>query len=576
MGNLIELNDVFKRPTNDLDKQIPPEETVRRFRKKLAGIDLDLLEETVRIDNGRLDIPVYFSVCGKDAMSMMGTEKQMGKGGTEAQAEASAVMELVERFSLFSFMNNPDSFILKEYREIRDRAMSLESLAISVQDENSADIDSLRKIFETLPQRWCMSYDLSRKKDVLVPFDWFYSINQFNGSSAGNCKEEAILQGLCEVIERHVSCLVSRKRLKVPLIDPDSVTNPLARELIGKFRRANIRLYLHDLSLGMNIPTVSALAYDPVTFPDKSEIVWTAGTCTDPEKALVRALTEVAQLGGDFNTGSKYVASGLPKLRDIGEADFLINDNPVISIDTLPEISDQNIRTEIENCILSLEKQSMNVMVVDVTNSQLELPAFYVIVPGAHFRERAENASLAMFIARLVCDTQPPLFATERLKEMERLVGARYYTRFYLGLSCLSLARLSDAEKYLRDAVDLGPCAQDIPLVYSYLGSCLKDLGRYRDAIKVLEKAMEYDDERTDIYNLMGFCFFREKEYEKAIACFKRVIDIDPSSAIDYANIASNYRKLGRIEEAIQYYKLALELDPSIDFARENLKELNR
>jgi len=576
MSDHIKLNDVFKRSTNDLDKQIPPEETVERFRKRLAGIDMDILEETVRIDNGRLDIPVYFSVCGRDAVNIMGTKKQMGKGGTEAQAEASAVMELVERFSLFSFMNNPDSFIFREYREIRDDALSFDYLAISVQDEQSPDVDRLRTIFETLPQRWCRSYNLSKKKDVLIPFDWFYSINQFNGSSAGNCKEEAILQGLCEAIERHVSCIVSRKKLQVPLIDPDSVTNPLAMELIEKFRDAGIRLYLHDLSMDMNIPTVSALAYDPVTFPDKSEIVWTAGTCTDPEKALIRALTEVAQLGGDFNTGSKYVASGLPKFREIGEMDFLTKNNPVVSIDSLPNISDQNIRIEIENCIAALEKKSMDVMVIDVSNSQLKLPAFYVVVPGAQFRERAETASLAMFIAKLISETQPPLSAIEHLKEMERLVGARYYTRFFLGLSYISLAKFSDAERYLKDAIDLEPSTQDIPLVYSYLGICLKGLGRYRDAIKVLEKAIEYDDERTDIYNLMGFCFFKEKEYEKAIACFKKVIEIDPSSAIDYANIASNYRELDRIEEAIQYYKLALELDPSIDFARENLKKLSR
>ncbi|PIV99543.1 MAG: hypothetical protein COW41_07620, partial [Deltaproteobacteria bacterium CG17_big_fil_post_rev_8_21_14_2_50_51_6] len=49
-------------------------------------------------------------------------------------------------------------------------------------------------------------------------------MNEFNGSSAGNCAEEAISQGICEVVERHVSSLVSRGRLKTPAIDLDSVT----------------------------------------------------------------------------------------------------------------------------------------------------------------------------------------------------------------------------------------------------------------------------------------------------------------------------------------------------------------
>ena len=94
MSYRIILKDVYKGYTLDLDKMVTPQETIRRFREKLKTMDLDILEETVRIDNGHLDIPVYFSVCGRDAEAIIGTKKQMGKGGTPQQAEASAVMEL--------------------------------------------------------------------------------------------------------------------------------------------------------------------------------------------------------------------------------------------------------------------------------------------------------------------------------------------------------------------------------------------------------------------------------------------------------------------------------------------------
>ena len=47
--------------TFDQDKILPPEETVRRFKEKLKKVDLDILKRTIRIDNGRLDIPIYFS-----------------------------------------------------------------------------------------------------------------------------------------------------------------------------------------------------------------------------------------------------------------------------------------------------------------------------------------------------------------------------------------------------------------------------------------------------------------------------------------------------------------------------------
>ena len=36
---------------------------------------------------------------------------------------------------------------------------------------------------------------------------------------------------------------------------------------------------------------MAALAYDPATFPESSEIVFAAGTTTDPVKSLIRALT---------------------------------------------------------------------------------------------------------------------------------------------------------------------------------------------------------------------------------------------------------------------------------------------
>ncbi len=67
MNHKVILKDAFKRYTHDQDKILTPEETVRRFKGKLKEVNLDILEQTIRIDNGRLDIPIYFSVCGKDA-----------------------------------------------------------------------------------------------------------------------------------------------------------------------------------------------------------------------------------------------------------------------------------------------------------------------------------------------------------------------------------------------------------------------------------------------------------------------------------------------------------------------------
>ena len=446
-------------------------------------------------------------------------------------------------------------------------------IARSVHD-NSDDLEISRKIFENIPLKWTHAFNLTRDQEVAIPFNWFFTINEFNGPSAGNCVEEAISQGICEIVERHVSSIISRNRLNVPAINADSAIDPMVVEMIQKYRNNGIKFFISDFSLDMGIPSVGVLAYDPLNFPAKSEIVWTAGTTPHPEKALSRALTELAQLAGDFNTGSNYVASGLPKFTKIEEADFIIRPGKEIDINTLSDISNENIKIEVQNLISALSKKSMEVIVVNTMNPFLEIPAFYTIIPGAHFRERALGTSVGMFSAKIITENKSPNLAINELKNIEKMLSGKYYIQFYLGSCHLALNDPESALSYFNRALELDPKEQDIPSIYSYMGVCLKEMGEYRRALAVLKNAEKYDKERTDIYNLMGFSYFKLKEHEKAIACFKKVLQIDPGSAIDYANIASNYRDMGQKGKAIQYYEMALAMNPEIEFARENLARL--
>ena len=536
MNYTVTLNDAYKKFTKDQDKILKPEETVKRFKEKLKTLKLDILKSAIRIDNGRLDIPVFFSTCGKDAAAVTGTKKQMGKGGTPQQAEASALMELAERFSFFSFAKNPENFFTDLYPNVKDRAISFELIAQSVHDE-SEDLPVARKIFESLPLKWTWGYNLSREREVLIPFDWFYAINEFNGPSAGNCVEEALIQGICEIVERHTSSVVSHKKLKVAAIRPESVTDPLVNEMFQKYKKAGVNLYLSDFSLDTGIPTVGAMAYDPSTFPALSEIVWTAGTTPDPQKALM-------------NPGSQ------------------------VDISDLPDLSSDNLKTEILNCLSALDNINMQVLVIDTMHHQLQVPAFYTIIPGAHFRERSLGTSVGMFTAKHIYENQPTSDAIRQLKSMDDALSGKYYINFYLGACHLSIQKPESAMAYFRRALTLDPTEQDIPSIHSYLGVALKDMGEYRQALGVLQQGAQLDHERTDIYNLMGFCHFKLQEHEEAIDNFKKVIALDPSSAIDYANIGANYRQMGEKEKAIRYYQMALTLDDSIEFARQGLDEL--
>jgi ribosomal protein S12 methylthiotransferase accessory factor len=573
MTYTIELQDAVKGYTYDQDKIMSPQKTVAWFKKQAAATRLDILSRTRRIDNGRLDIPVFFSECGVDARQVIGTSKQMGKGGTPAQSEASAVMELAERFSFFSFVNQKDHFFSAPAKELGEKALSFDRIIRSVHD-NEADAFRVKPIFDRLNLQWTKGYNLTLGREVLIPFNWFYMINEFNGPCAGNCNEEALSQGICELVERHTSSLVSHGNLDVPGICTDTFTDPLVVQMLEKYRNCGIQVHASDFSLDTGICTIAVLAWDPATFPEKSEIVWTAGTSPDPQKAMSRALTEVAQLAGDFNSGANYVASGLPKFTRIDDAAFITHPKTMVSLADLPDLSDPNIRVEVENLTAALAGKDLPVLAINTRHPDLDIPAFYTIIPGAHFRERAVSASVGMFSARLITETLDPIQALDRLEALEQALPDKYYTSFYKGLVYNAIGDHQTALQEFETAMNREPARLNLPDICSHMGACLKDLGQYDTAVETCSKGLAIDDQRPDLLNTMGVCHFLQKNHHTAITCFEQALEVDPSQAINYANIGSNYRELGETALAIKFYEMALEIDPTIEFARDNIQKL--
>ena len=573
----IRFRDCLKTFTVDQDKAISPEETLKTFYARVESLDLKILNEVRRIDNGRLDIPVFFSVCGDDALALTGTKKQMGKGASPIQAEASACMELAERFSFFSFKNNSGNFLSGDYKTM-DRAgyplLDLHYLLASVHDTHSS-VELLAQLLDNIPMQWTWGTNVTTGEDVLIPFSWFFAINEFNGPSAGNTYEEAALQGICEIVERHVCSVVNNTKSITPKIDPDSLRDAVAIELVGKFRKNNIELYLNDFTLDTGICTVAALAIDRSTFPGKSEIVYTAGTTPDPEKALIRAITEVAQLAGDFNTDANYIASGLPKPLAMEDVEYLTDSPETITIDEMADLSHNNIKIEVHNCLAALKNIGMDVLMIDVTHDGLNIPALYTIVPGAHFRERSMINDVGLFSAKLLVELVSDSDLLEKkLEQMENLLPQAYYLEFYRGRNFSDMGFPESGLEHFKRALAMRPETEDLPYIYSYMGSCLKELGRYEEAVEILYRGLEEDEERSDLHNTLGVCFFKMQEYEKAIIHFQRAVDLNPASAIDYANLGVNYNKIGKKDSAVEFLSLALTLDPGLDFARGLLAEL--
>lgn len=570
---LITLHSCPKGYTLDQDKACSPEQTVARFHARLKVSGLDILQDIQRVDNGRLDIPVYFSVCGPEARRVIGNKKQMGKGSSPEQSRASACMELAERFSFFSFLQDPANFLVGDYQHMESQGYPLlpvETLLASVHDSSHPPL-LLRRMLQDLPLKWVWARRLSDGSPWLVPFSWFYAINEFNGPAAGNTTEEAVLQGICEVVERHVCAVVSREELRVPEIDLDSIKETVAAGLVEKFRANGIRLHLYDFSLDTGIPTVAALAWDPATFPDTSEIVFTAGTTPDANKAVIRALTEVAQLAGDFNSGSNYVASGLPKPGSLDEVRYLLASTEKIPISALRDLKHDDILEELRACAHVLAQQGLELFIVNTIHAGLQIPAVYTIMPGAHFRERAMGGNALLFAAKLASNLLEGEALQEKLAAMQELAPQEYSLFFYQGCRHYEAGRLEAAIASLQQALGLHCASEDLPYIYSYLGCCLRDLGRYEEAVAALSKGLGYDEERPDMHNSMGVCLFKLGRHREAALHFQRAVALNPASAIDYANLALNLELLGEIEAARSHYQTALALDDSIAFAREHL-----
>jgi ribosomal protein S12 methylthiotransferase accessory factor len=571
MNSRIILGDCFKTYRHDQDKAKSPAETVRWVKNRLAKLNLNILTETKRIDTGRLGIPIYISLCGEDAIRLTGTKKQMGKGATPTQSEASALMELIERFSFFSFIRR-HPFPVRNYGEVQSRAVSPASLRLSLHDDNSP-LGLCQELLQDFPMRWVTAHNLTRNEDQWVPIDWFYLINEYNGPAAGNTLEEAVLQSLCEVVERHVGSIISHDKQLTPKIDINSLKDPAALELVEKFQRQGIELYLHDFSLDTGMPTVGALAYDPATFPEMSELVFTAGTTSNPEKSLCRALTEIAQLAGDFESHTSYRPT-LPKYTSLEEASYLMNDHRAVAVADLPNLDDGNLRVEIERCVKALERIGMEVLVINVTHPELGIPTVYTIIPGAHFLDRTRDTDFAQHAARTLLRGAPTDRIAPQMQRLLSLFGPRYDLTFFMAHSLEMQGDPESALKLFRQALDQHPDPRELASIHVHIASSLKDLGQYQQALDALNLAEQHNDELKEIYNLRGFCYYQLKRHQEAIEAFERALKIDPGSAIDYANIGSNLRELGLKREAIRLYRMALELDPDIGFARDNIARL--
>jgi ribosomal protein S12 methylthiotransferase accessory factor len=439
------------------DKLFHPCKTIKNCTIALGRLKPPFLTKLARIDHlDRLGIPIYESTTGKPTKKAYSadwifTHKSYGKGKSLIQSRASAVMELVERFSCKHFLATGDDFLTPGPGKNNNKEL-FEDIRATLPEKFRNDRFILEEL-KTAPFKPVKAFSLTRGKDILFPRDF---ISSTTGFASGNCIEEAIMHGICECIERHRIAVINKEKSTIYSIDIDSIDVPEAREIISKFERAEVKLFIKDFSGGFKIPTIGILGYDPAG-DEIVRIYCTAGTSMNRNIALVRALTEVAQLRSQgLHEKVKRVPFGFPPFRSLKDARYFTCSEKIKRFSELPDCSNNDFKVEVETAIKELQKRGHEIIVMDATHPVLQIPAVIVVIPWLTTPLEADNPYEALAV--LYADARMYCKATDILTHFfSRYPGQRSTMELLLacGVNCENLREFNRAAAMYEIALEI-------------------------------------------------------------------------------------------------------------------------
>jgi len=374
----VEFGDGEKRFFLGAHRVKDPAETVAEMEPLMREVGaLDLVDCTERDRHG---IPCFAVIRRRIGTAHL--QVHVGRGITPEEARASAVATAIERSSA-EYRNDPMKLALYEEIGIR-RAV------------DPADLFPARPLEAGEKIHWSPAYDLLAKEEVFVPSNAvFLPYNTLgearglfasdpNGLAAGNTRDEAILSGLLEVLERDALSRAEQthsmgKRVSVQEQGP-------VRDLLDRFERAGIGITLWLLEGRTMVTTVAAAADDPVT-RDPGFLVTGAGTHPSPVAAAIQALTEVAQRRAVRIQGGASASDdretfvqriGYDRIKRLNREWFAPADS--VGLQDIPDLSTPTIGGDLRLVLAELEGKVERACVSDLTRTKV--PVVRVVVPG--------------------------------------------------------------------------------------------------------------------------------------------------------------------------------------------------
>ena len=273
---------------------IAPSKTIEINQDKLKKAGITRIADITDLD--RIGLPIYTAIrptAEEGAISIYG-----GKGISKDHAKASAMMEGFERYS--AERQDSDETIIATPNEIGRYGDYIDPKSLNLPKNFE------KKDISDINLEWSKSKDIISGNEYYIPTNAIFHPyasdsnaeslfkSNTNGLASGNILDEAILHGMLEVIERDAWSIFELTHKNYAQIDIESIESELILDIINKFESEGIKIKLMDFTADIKIPTIAASADDTIT-KDAGLLTLGMGTHLDPEVAILRALTEVAQ-----------------------------------------------------------------------------------------------------------------------------------------------------------------------------------------------------------------------------------------------------------------------------------------
>ena len=303
-------------------------------------------------------------------------------------------MEMMEGFERYSAERQDDEPVFETLRDISsENVINPKSLNLPKEFEKK-DVDDI-----TL--EWSVCHDLISGEDFYVPSNAIFhpydlennsALSLFksntNGLASGNSKEEAILHGMFEVIERDAWSIFELTHKNSKQIDLNSIESDVVNDALLKFSDNEINIKLMDLTADINVPTIAASS-DDTLLKDAGLLTLGIGTHLDPEVAILRALTEVAQSRATQIHGAREDTvradfartAGYERMKRINKHYFQEEENK-INLSDIENRSTDSITKDIDIVLDELKANEIeHVLYYDLTRPELDVNVVRVVIP---------------------------------------------------------------------------------------------------------------------------------------------------------------------------------------------------